>query len=253
MLEILGLFLQAAAAHVLYLTLRLETGSFPRPLRPEEERAAFEAARRGEHAARDRLIRHNLRLVAHVAKKYYAAAATQDDLVSIGTIGLIKAVDTFDPARRVRFASYASQCIENEMRMYLRHTRREGTPLSLQEPLESSGNDSGTLTLADVLPDDAVMEEDCERRDLAGRLRTLVRDLPPRDAHILILRYGLDGRGELTQQAVAERLGISRSYVSRIEKRALETLRQRWEDQWPAGRAVAEGKKKPNPSSLKRG
>lgn len=214
MLEILGLFLQAAAAHVLYLTLRLETGSFPRPLRPEEERAAFEAARRGESLARDRLIRHNLRLVAHVAKKYYAAAATQDDLVSIGTIGLIKAVDTFDPARRVRFASYASQCIENEMRMYLRHARREGTPLSLQEPLESSGNDSGTLTLADVLPDDAIMEEDCERRDLAGRLRTLVRDLPPRDAHILILRYGLDGRGELTQQAVAERLGISRSYVS---------------------------------------
>lgn len=214
MLEILGLFLQAAAAHVLYLTLRLETGSFPRPLRPEEERAAFEAARRGENSARDRLIRHNLRLVAHVAKKYYAAAATQDDLVSIGTIGLIKAVDTFDPARRVRFASYASQCIENEMRMYLRHARREGTPLSLQEPLESSGNDSGTLTLADVLPDDAVMEEDCERRDLSGRLRTLVRDLPPRDARILILRYGLDGRGELTQQAVAERLGISRSYVS---------------------------------------
>lgn len=214
MLEILGLFLQAAAAHVLYLTLRLETGSFPRPLRPEEEWAAFEAARRGERSARDRLIRHNLRLVAHVAKKYYAAAATQDDLVSIGTIGLIKAVDTFDPARRVRFASYASQCIENEMRMYLRHARREGTPLSLQEPLESSGNDSGTLTLADVLPDDAVMEEDCERRDLAGRLRTLVRDLPPRDARILILRYGLDGRGELTQQAVAERLGISRSYVS---------------------------------------
>lgn len=214
MLEILGLFLQAAAAHVLYLTLRLETGSFPRPLRPEEERAAFEAARRGENSARDRLIRHNLRLVAHVAKKYYAAAATQDDLVSIGTIGLIKAVDTFDPARRVRFASYASQCIENEMRMYLRHARREGTPLSLQEPLESSGNDSGTLTLADVLPDDAIMEEDCERRDLAGRLRTLVRDLPPRDARILILRYGLDGRGELTQQAVAERLGISRSYVS---------------------------------------
>lgn len=214
MLEILGLFLQAAAAHVLYLTLRLETGSFPRPLRPEEERAAFEAARRGEHAARDRLIRHNLRLVAHVAKKYYAAAATQDDLVSIGTIGLIKAVDTFDPARRVRFASYASQCIENEMRMYLRHARREGTPLSLQEPLESSGNDSGTLTLADVLPDDTIMEEGCERRDLAGRLRTLVRDLPPRDARILILRYGLDGRGELTQQVVAERLGISRSYVS---------------------------------------
>lgn len=231
MLQILGLFLQAAASHILYLTLRLETGSFPRPLRPEEERTAFEAARRGEQAARDKLIRHNLRLVAHVAKKYYAATAAQDDLVSIGTIGLIKAVDSFDPARRVRFASYASQCIENELRMYLRHARREGTPLSLQEPLESHANDSGTLTLADVLPDDAVMEEDCERRDLGVRLRTLVRELPARDARILNLRYGLDGNAELTQQAVAQRLGISRSYVSRIEKRALETLRIRWEQQ----------------------
>lgn len=113
MLEILGLFLQAAASHILYLTLRLESGSFPRPLRGEEEGAAFAAARQGDREARDRLIRHNLRLVAHVAKKYYAATAAQDDLVSIGTIGLIKAVDSFDPARRVRFASYASQCIEN--------------------------------------------------------------------------------------------------------------------------------------------
>ena len=231
MLEILGLFLQAAASHILYLTLRLETGSFPRPLRAEEERAAFAAARQGDCNARDRLIRHNLRLVAHVAKKYYAVAAAQDDLVSMGTIGLIKAVDSFDPARRVRFASYASQCIENELRMYLRHTRREGTPLSLQDPLESHANDSGTLTLADVLTDDAVMEEDCERRDIAMRLRALVKALPARDARILTMRYGLDGKAELTQQAVAEKLGISRSYVSRIEKRALETLRAHWENQ----------------------
>lgn len=113
MLEILGLFLQAASAHILYLTLRLETGSFPRPLRAEEERMAFAAAKEGDRAARERLIRHNLRLVAHVAKKYYAAASAQEDMVSIGTIGLIKAVDSFDPARRVRFSSYASQCIEN--------------------------------------------------------------------------------------------------------------------------------------------
>lgn len=113
MLEILGVFLQAAATHILYLTLRLETGSFPRPLHAEEERMAFARARQGDRAARDRLIHHNLRLVAHVAKKYYAAAASQEDMVSIGTIGLIKAVDSFDPGRRVRFASYASQCIEN--------------------------------------------------------------------------------------------------------------------------------------------
>lgn len=229
MLELLGVFLQAAAAHVLYLTLRLETGSFPRPLRPEEERLAFAAAKEGDRAARERLIRHNLRLVAHVAKKYYAAASAQEDMVSIGTIGLIKAVDSFDPSRRVRFSSYASQCIENEIRMHLRHTRREGTPLSLQEPLESHANDSGTLTLADVLPDDGAMEEDCERRDLAGRLRALMQSLPARDARILSMRYGLDGGKELTQQAVAEALGISRSYVSRIEKRALETLRMQWE------------------------
>lgn len=234
MLEILGLFLQAAASHILYLTLRLETGSFPRPLRAEEERAAFAAARQGDRNARDRLIRHNLRLVAHVAKKYYAVAAAQDDLVSMGTIGLIKAVDSFDPARRVRFASYASQCIENELRMYLRHTRREGTPLSLQEPLESHANDSGTLTLADVLTDDAVMEEDCERRDIAMRLRALVKALPARDARILTMRYGLDGKAELTQQAVAEKLGISRSYVSRIEKKALKKLAEYMEKSSPS-------------------
>ncbi|HJD20678.1 MAG TPA: sigma-70 family RNA polymerase sigma factor [Candidatus Gemmiger faecigallinarum] len=229
MLQILTIFLQAAATQILYLALHLEAGSFPRPLRAAEEREAFAALQAGDRAARDRLIRHNLRLVAHVAKKYYAASAAQDDLVSIGTIGLIKAVDTFDPARRVRFASYASQCIENEIRMHLRHTRREGTPLSLQEPLESHANDSGMLTLADVLPDDMVMEDDCERRDSAHRLRSLLAGLPPREARILALRYGLDGGPELTQQAIAARLGISRSYVSRIEKRALERLREMWE------------------------
>lgn len=114
--------------------------------------------------------------------------------------------------------------------MHLRHTRREGTPLSLQEPLENHANESGTLTLADVLPDEAVMEEDCERRDLSSRLRELIRSLPDRDASILSMRYGLDGGMELTQQAVAEKLGISRSYVSRIEKRALALLRARWEE-----------------------
>lgn len=228
MLQILAVFLQAAASQILYLALHLETGSFPRPLRPAEERQAFDALQAGDRSARDTLIRHNLRLVAHVAKKYYAAAGSQEDLVSIGTIGLIKAVDSFDPARRVRFASYASQCIENEIRMHLRHTRREGTPLSLQEPLEGNANDSGQLTLADTLPDERVMEDDCERRAIAGRLRTLVQQLPPREGRILALRYGLNGGPCLTQQEVAGRLGISRSYVSRIEKRALERLRKLW-------------------------
>mgnify|MGYP002538045998 CR=1 FL=1 len=152
---ILGVFLQAAAGQILYLALHLESGSFPRPLSPAAERAAFAALRTGGAAgrdARDQLVRHNLRLVAHVCKKYYAATSNQDDLISIGTIGLIKAVDTFDPARASKFASYASRCIENELRMELRKIRREGAAVSLQEPLESG---SGQLTLADTLPDDA--------------------------------------------------------------------------------------------------
>src|SRR5699024_7563861 len=122
------------------------------------------------------LIRHNLRLVAHVAKKYYAASGGQDDLISIGTIGLIKAVDTFDPARASKFSSYASRCIENELRMELRRIRRQGQPVSLQEPLEGSAQ----LTLADTLPDPEDMAGGCEQRADAARLRELVRRLPAR-------------------------------------------------------------------------
>ena len=225
MFGIFGIFLQAAAGHMLYLALHLESGSFPRPLTAAEEQAAFAAMALGDRSARDKLIRHNLRLVAHVAKKYYTTPDKQDDFISIGTIGLIKAVDTYDPARTVRFASYASQCIQNELRMHLRRVRREAGTLSLQEPLEG---ENGMLTLADTLPDEAVMEEDCERRDAAARLRTLVEQLPERDRQLRTLRYGLGGGAPLTQQEVAARFGISRSYVSRLEKRALSELARRW-------------------------
>ena len=172
MLGIFGLFLQAAAGHILYLALHLESGSFPRPLPPDRERAAFADLQKGGAAAaqaRDTLIRHNLRLVAHICKKYYAGNSAQDDMISIGTIGLIKAVDTFDPAKGKRFASYASRCIENELRMDLRRGRRTGVTLSLQEPLEADGQ----LTLADTLPDEADMEAGCESRADAARLRAL--------------------------------------------------------------------------------
>lgn len=225
MFGIFGIFLQAAAGHMLYLALHLESGSFPRPLTAAEEQAAFAAMALGDRSVRDKLIRHNLRLVAHVAKKYYTTPDKQDDFISIGTIGLIKAVDTYDPARTVRFASYASQCIQNELRMHLRRVRREAGTLSLQEPLEG---ENGMLTLADTLPDEAVMEEDCERRDAAARLRTLVEQLPERERRLLTLRYGLGGGAPLTQQEVAARFGISRSYVSRLEKRALTELARRW-------------------------
>ena len=225
-LGIFGLFLQAAAGHILYLALHLESGSFPRPLPPDRERAAFADLQKGGAAAaqaRDTLIRHNLRLVAHICKKYYAGNSAQDDMISIGTIGLIKAVDTFDPAKGKRFASYASRCIENELRMDLRRGRRTGVTLSLQEPLEADGQ----LTLADTLPDEADMEAGCESRADAARLRALVDALPARERAIMRQRYGFDGAPK-TQQQTAQALHISRSYVSRLEKRTLEYLRGRW-------------------------
>ena len=162
----------------------------------------------GAARARDLLIRHNLRLVAHICKKYYAGTAAQDDLISIGTIGLIKAVDTFDPDKGKRFSSYASRCIENELRMELRRVRKAGVQVSLQEPLEAGGQ----LTLADTLPDDAEMEADCEQRADAARLRGLVDALPPRERAVMRMRYGFGG-GPRTQQQTAQALGISRSYV----------------------------------------
>ena len=178
---------------------------------PDQERAAFAQLRgggAGAARARDLLIRHNLRLVAHICKKYYAGTAAQDDLISIGTIGLIKAVDTFDPDKGKRFSSYASRCIENELRMELRRVRKAGVQVSLQEPLEAGGQ----LTLADTLPDDAEMEADCEQRADAARLRGLVDALPPRERAVMRMRYGFGG-GPRTQQQTAQALGISRSYV----------------------------------------
>lgn len=225
-------FLQSAASHLLYLALRLETGSFPKPLSAKEEQAAFAAMRAGDAAARETLICHNLRLVAHIVKKYYTVSGGQDDFISIGTIGLIKAVDTYDCTRTTRFASYASRCIENELRMQLRHTRREAGTVSLQEPLET-GADSGMLTLADVLPDLATMEEDCELRDAAAQLHQLVTALPEREQQILTLRYGLNGAVPQTQQQIAAQFGISRSYVSRLEKHALARLRRAWNQPHP--------------------
>ena len=229
MLGIFGLFLQAAAGHILYLALHLESGSFPRPLPPDRERAAFADLQKGGAAAaqaRDTLIRHNLRLVAHIVKKYYALPGDQEDLVSIGTIGLMKAVDTFDATRKARFSTYASRCIENEIRMQFRRERKSGQTVSLQEALETDGDSA--LTLADVIQDGFCMEDSCERQEDIRRLRQLLDTLPARERQILLLRYGLAGQPPLTQLETAGLLGISRSYVSRLETHALELLRQAW-------------------------
>ena len=206
--------------------------TLPPPLTPQEEQQALCGLAAGEGAARDALITHNLRLVVYIAKKFESSTAGVEDMISIGTIGLIKAVNTFEPGKNIKLATYASRCIENELRMQLRHTRREAGTVSLQEPLET-GADSGMLTLADVLPDLATMEEDCELRDAAAQLCQLVTALPEREQQILTLRYGLDGAVPQTQQQIAAQFGISRSYVSRLEKHALARLRRAWNQPHP--------------------
>ena len=220
--------LQFFATKFLVLALHLEAGSFPKPLTAREEIETFAALRAGDGSAREKLIRHNLRLVAHVAKKYYAQPGDQEDLISIGTIGLMKAVGTFDSTRKARFSTYASRCIENELRMYFRRERKNGGTVSLQETLEA-GKDDTALTLSDVLQDGFCMEDRCEQQDEARRLRLLIEGLPARERKLILLRYGLAGQPPLTQLETAKLLQISRSYVSRLETHALALLREGWE------------------------
>ena len=163
-----------------------------------------------------------------MAKKYYAQPGDQEDLISIGTIGLMKAVDTFDSTRKARFSTYASRCIENELRMYFRRERKNGGTVSLQETLEA-GKDDTALTLSDVLQDGFCMEDRCEQQDEAQRLRQLIEGLPARERKLILLRYGLAGQPPLTQLETAKLLQISRSYVSRLETHALALLREGWE------------------------
>ena len=167
-----------------------------------------------------------------MAKKYYAQPSDQEDLISIGTIGLMKAVDTFDSTRKARFSTYASRCIENELRMHFRRERRNGVVVSLQETLEA-GKDDTALTLSDVLQDGFCMEDSCEQQDEARRLRQLIEGLPARERKLILLRYGLAGQPPLTQLETAKLLQISRSYVSRLETHALDQLRKGWLQESP--------------------
>lgn len=229
---ILGVFLQAAAGQILYLALHLESGSFPRPLSPAAEHAAFAALRTGGAAgrdARDQLVRHNLRLVAHVCKKYYAATSNQDDLISIGTIGLIKAVNTFEPTKNIKLATYASRCIENEILMYLRKSSNRRQDASIDEPLNTD-NDGNELLLMDVLTSDQPqVGEELERSAEHAALHRAVARLTPRERRIMELRFGLNRETEHTQKEVADQLGISQSYISRLEKRIIRRLRRELE------------------------
>ena len=217
-----------------FLSLRLgpgSGGSFPRPLSAQEEREAVDAwVERGDIAARNKLVEHNLRLVAHIIKKYYAQTTEQEDLISIGTIGLIKGVSTYRPDKNVRLATYASRCIENEVLMYFRSQKKSAGDLSLSDSIDSDG-DGNSLSILDVLAEEDDLLENLSAAELRQQVSVLVENvLEPREAEIIRARYGLGGLPPCTQREVAQQCGISRSYISRIEKRALEKLRKALSD-----------------------
>ncbi len=214
-----------------FLMLRLggSGGSFPRPLSAEEERKYLSLAAEGDEEARAVLIEHNLRLVAHIVKKYYSTTCDQDDLISIGTVGLIKGITSYRPDRGVRLATYASRCVENEILMYFRSQRKSSGDISLSEALDNDGE--GGLSMQDVLYEEEDILERLAMKEDSRRLRQLVGTaLDEREREIIELRYGLGGLPPLPQREVAGKLGISRSYVSRLEKKALEKLRKRMEE-----------------------
>ena len=202
----------------LFVTLRLSGGnggSFPRPLKAEEERMYLERCSAGDLEARNVLIEHNLRLVAHIIKKYYTQTDDQDDLISIGTIGLIKGISTFKPDKNVRLATYASRCIENEILMHFRSRKKLQGEVSLSDTLEADG-DGSSLSLMDVISVDDDMLDNLDARESCIKVRQCVKDcLNEREAMIIGLRYGLGGQNPLTQREIAAQCGISRSYVSR--------------------------------------
>ena len=218
-------------ANTLLFSLRLSGGgSFPKPLSASEEREWLARYAQGDPEARNVLIERNLRLVAHIIKKYYTQSADQEDLVSIGTIGLIKGISSFDPTKGARLATYAARCIENEILMYFRGQKKLQSEVSLSDSIDSD-QEGNALQLMDVVGVDDTMLEDLYDRDSALRLRELVKTrLSTREAEIIRLRYGLGGGLPLTQREVASAFGISRSYVSRIEKRALEKLKAELEE-----------------------
>lgn len=214
---------------ILY-SLRLSSGgSFPKPLSAKEERDYLARAAEGDLEARNILIERNLRLVAHIMKKYYTQASDQEDLISIGTIGLIKGISTFQPEKGTRLATYAARCIENEILMHFRGQKKSATDVSLSDYIET-GKDGTSLSLMDVVCSDEDVFEQLSEQELIGRMSRAVQTvLEPREREILRMRYGLSGATPLTQREVAEHCGISRSYVSRIEKKALRKLREELE------------------------
>ena len=209
----------------LLYSLQLSAGSFPKPLTEEEERHYLMLSAQGDLEARNILIERNLRLVAHIMKKYYTQMSDQEDLISIGTIGLIKGITSFDPTKGARLATYAARCVENEILMTFRAQKKSAQDVSLSDFIET-GSDGAALSLMDVVAQDSDLLEEVANRELAQQLKNAVDlCLTDQERQVVSLRYGLTGQPPQRQREVAKITGISRSYVSRIEKRALEKLR----------------------------
>ena len=203
----------------------------PPPLTPEQEKALLTRMAGGDAAARDALITHNLRLVVYLAKKYESSGVPAEDMISIGTIGLIKAVNTFTPERSIKLATYASRCIGNEILMYLRKTSNRRQETSIDEPLNVDG-DGNELLLSDILgSDENMVSQQLEQASERAVLRRAVERLSPRERQIMELRFGLADGIERTQKEAADALGISQSYISRLEKRIIHTLKTRLESE----------------------
>jgi RNA polymerase sporulation-specific sigma factor len=214
--------LSILSANFLYFILHIQSGSsFPKPLSAKEERRYLDEMAHGSKNARAILIEHNLRLVSHIVKKYYAKTNDTDDLISIGTIGLIKAIDSFDCSKNTRLATYASRCIENEILMHFRALKKQNGEMLLSDTIETD-KDGNPLTIEDTLASSVDMAEDLEKKTEWQKVARYINEMDDeREKEILILRYGLRN----TQREVAERLNISRSYVSRIEKKVLKDIR----------------------------
>ena len=198
----------------------------PPPLKGQEEQDALEGLQRGEQQARNRLVEHNLRLVVYIARRFENTGILLEDLISIGTIGLMKAIGTYRLDKKIRLATYASRCIENEILMHIRKTAREKSEVSLDEPINLDG-DGNELLLGDILgtEEDVVSKPLEEDVDLCV-LRQSLGELPPRERELINMRYGLEGRREVTQKEAAQKMGISQSYISRLEKRIMQRLKK---------------------------
>ena len=221
----LGAAVWLMMSSILY-SLRLSngSGSFPKPLTAKEEQHYLELAAQGDLEARNILIERNLRLVAHIMKKYYTQTSDQEDLISIGTIGLIKGISTFDASKGARLATYAARCVENEILMYFRGQRKSATDVSLSDYIET-GKDGTALSLMDVICSDDDLFEQLSDKEIYAKLYEKIDEcLDERERRIILLRYGIGNRKALTQREIAAMCGISRSYVSRIEKKALQKL-----------------------------